>query len=216
MKRSSTIFFNHEITDPEEAILNESEEWILFKRGDMKAFESIFKSNNHILINCGLKVYDHLDFVEDCIQEMFTNLWQNRDRLGEVKSVKYYLIVSLRRLLFKKLRNKKKMMDLEEKNLPSNQTVASYENELILNEFVNVNNHNLAFAVQKLPVRQREAIELKFFQEKTYDEIVTIMSINYQSARKFIYKGIMNLKKNLKKNHLDTFYLISLYTLCSI
>ncbi|MFD2933788.1 sigma factor [Spirosoma flavum] len=47
--------------------------------------------------------------VEDCIQELFLQLWQNRSNINETDSVKHYLLKALRHHVFQHLRSQKRM-----------------------------------------------------------------------------------------------------------
>lgn len=58
--------------------------------------------------------------------------------------------------------------------------------------------NSLNKAVNNLPPRQKQALVLKYFQQKSYVEITSIMSINYQTARKFVYKALQNLRKDIR------------------
>ena len=51
-------------------------------------------------------------------------------------------------------------------------------------------------ALENLTRQQREAVNLRFYQEKNYEEISTIMGINYQSCRNLISQAIKNLQKS--------------------
>jgi hypothetical protein len=48
----------------------------------------------------GIKLVPFSDFVRDQIQDLFINIWQNREGLGDVSNLKAYLFTSLRRKLF--------------------------------------------------------------------------------------------------------------------
>ena len=49
--------------------------------------------------------------------------------------------------------------------------------------------------VEQLSHRQKEIIYLKFYQNLSYDEVSSIMNINYQAARNLLYQAIKALKK---------------------
>ena len=56
------------------------------------------------------------------------------------------------------------------------------------------NHQQLQQALQQLSDRQREAVYLKYEKGLSYDEICTIMDINYQSARNLVATAIKSLR----------------------
>ena len=71
--------------------------WPAFRAGDPQALTDIFTAHYEALFNYGLKIVCDEVLVEDCIQEVFGELWQHRDSLaGQVSSVRFYLLTSLR------------------------------------------------------------------------------------------------------------------------
>lgn len=167
--------------------------WNDFRLGSKQAFSGIFLKYNPQLISFGKTMGFDQETTEDCIQDLFLNLWRTRQDIGEADSVKYYLVISLRRALLK-LREKEDRLrklwseithdlpdsdNLESINLPAQQTFLKKINPFI----------------EALPPRQREAISLRYFQGKSYEEITQTMSISMVSARKLVYKGIKTLRK---------------------
>lgn len=86
--------------------------WHRFRQGDAAAFEFLFKKYNPVLTQYGVKFFYDPELVEDCVQELFLHLWNRRNRLKDVKVVKYYLITSLRRLLLRNAVLMKRQADM--------------------------------------------------------------------------------------------------------
>ena len=175
-------------------------DWCKFKNGDQDAFARIFEKYNPILYYHGVKFFYDPEVVEDCIQDLFLGLWRNRKNLSEVDSVKYYLIVCLRRILLRnKVIAKRQLMIKEILLADMSPTIVAFSDEQTdEDEFRTGRINSLNRALDNLPPRQKQALFLKYFQQKSYDEITSIMSINYQTARKFVYKAIQNLRKNIR------------------
>ena len=81
--------------------------WNAFKSGDRKALDYIFNKYVKLLYAYGGKITKDQDLVEDCIQDLFVELWQRRHSLSEVTHIKYYLLKSLRRRVARKLSSDK-------------------------------------------------------------------------------------------------------------
>ncbi|MDN5214921.1 sigma-70 family RNA polymerase sigma factor [Fulvivirgaceae bacterium BMA12] len=175
-------------------------DWGKFRNGDQNAFARIFKQYNPILYHHGVRFFYDPEVVEDCIQDLFLGLWRNRKNLSEVESVKYYLIVSLRRILLRnKVITRRQAMIKEILLADTLPPIVSFSDEQASENELKTGRENLLnTALDRLPPRQKQALSLKYFQQKSYVEITSIMSINYQTARKFVYKAIQNLRKNMR------------------
>ena len=175
---------------------DEIKTWRRFQQGDERAFASIFEKHSPVLYHYGIKFFQDEALVEDCIQDLFLELWKKRAALSLIDSTKYYLIASLRRLLLRKQQAAKKHNIHYTPCLPE-YSEESAEIALLKEQLLNHQEQALRQAISQLPARQKEAIQLKFFQGKSYQEITAMMGISYQTARKFIYKAVQNLRKNV-------------------
>lgn len=185
-------------------------QWEAFKGGDRKVFELIYRTYASILVHYGLKITPDAMLVEDSIQDLFIELWKSRAQLTSTSSVKFYLFKALR---FKIQRNKKtshsEQMDPIEDYL-SLLTSSSHEDNYIHNEIQILQLANINATLEKLPLRQKEAINLRYYHQFSNEEIAQIMDINYHSACKFIYAGLKNLKDNLKLSSMTLSFLTTL------
>jgi RNA polymerase sigma factor (sigma-70 family) len=172
--------------------------WTAFKKGDKTAFEKIYRAYAKDLLNYGYKVISDRRLIEDSIQDLFFELWQSRKNLSQVSSVKFYLFRALR---YKMVRNAKSngrafVDSLDE--MENDCVNFSHENYLIELEVQSLQEAHLKESIGKLPKRQQEAINLRYYHNFSNDEIAEIMEVNYQSACKFIYSALKNLKLSIK------------------
>jgi RNA polymerase sigma factor (sigma-70 family) len=168
--------------------------WQAFKNGDKNAFSAFYHTYYRSLYNYGYAIIRDKELIKDVLQELFMEIWRDREKLGEVQSVRVYLLVSFRRKLFFKIAaQKKKSITLENNTF----IVDSYEMELITSQQAQEQKDRLVTALDKLPKRQKEALYLRFYQELTYDQMIQVMDLQYQTVRDLIHKGIKTLRKNL-------------------
>ncbi|SDG57528.1 RNA polymerase sigma factor, sigma-70 family [Dyadobacter soli] len=173
----------------------EVDEWVdtdAFRTGDREAFARLYKSNVHHLISYGYKITSNRNLIQDCTQDLFVELWENRERLGEIRSLRFYLLKSLRYKLVKHLRFDQPE-NLDEERLETEDD--HFENQTVREETLTQQSRQLETALARLPRRQREAIHLRFFHELNNEEVARIMGVNYQSACKFIYTGLKTLRE---------------------
>lgn len=155
----------------------------------------IYREHVRGLINYGYKVTSDRRIIEDSIQDLFVELWTHRQRLSETTSVRFYLFKALR---YKIVRNvREEGADLLDHFYQAD-TEDSHEHQLIALEIQSQQTAHLRDLIANLPARQREAINLRYYHNFSNEEIAEIMGVNYQSACKFIYTGLKNLKKNLE------------------
>ena len=160
--------------------------------------ETLFKEHFSYLFDYGMKLTKQEELVKDCIQDMFTYLWEKRQRLAKAHSVKAYLIVSLRRNLLKALKKQNKgemfLQALFVKQSPDN---TAFEELLIYEEKAIEDKEMFKSAFKQIPDRMREALYLKTYQEHTYKEIASIMGVRPQVARNYVSEAFKRLREIL-------------------
>lgn len=168
--------------------------WSAFETGDQRAFAELFRRHYTLLYQYGCKLSVHNTVVEDCIQELFAELWQNKPT-ATIQSVKAYLLTALKYKIFRTYR-KAPAQSFEEVNshLPFE---ISHDNFMVSQEEDRLKTNRIITALQQLPSRQKEIIYLKIYQNLGYDEISEVMGINYQVARNLFSQSIKSLRKIL-------------------
>lgn len=177
----------------------EAQLWAAFKRGSETAYAHIYKIYFFRLYNYGKKFTADAALVEDCIQQLFVELWQHKHNLGNTASVKNYLYKSFRRKILRKIHQPRRIMFMQHaaENYPFNISL-SHENDIIRKEVEENQKHLLEEGLKMLSEKQKEAIFLKFYDRLSYDEISRIMELDTKAVYDLIYKGTRKLKKYLQ------------------
>lgn len=171
--------------------------WQAFKRGERVAFESLLNLYYPILLNYGVRFYRDKEFVKDSVHDLFVEIWNRREHLGDVVSVKSYLLQALRKNIIREssrlkwFREADKISDDHDFDVEFN-----IETYLISHETENESLQKLQLELDKLTKRQREAIFLRFTQDLSYEEIANIMAINYRSVVNLIHEAIKTIRQN--------------------
>jgi len=173
--------------------------WQELKNGNELSFELIFKKYYDLLFNYGLNIISDQNLVEDVIQDFFIDIWKKKEKLGDAHSIKYYLLVSYRRLLFKRISKESKINIERIENYLDQIMVDSQEEVIIRHKESADRKKTVSSNINKLSTRQREIIYLKFYKNLSYQEISVVMEINYQSTRNLLFAAIKTLKSNLSK-----------------
>ncbi|MEY4541249.1 MAG: hypothetical protein RLZZ306_3006 [Bacteroidota bacterium] len=177
-------------------LFDETENWNAFRGGDRYSFSLIYEKYFNGLYNYGGKFSRDTEFVEDCIQDLFVKLWQNRENLSETQSVKNYLYKSLRNTIYSRL-NKVVNLDIDDDSISEldfNLEI-SHEAFMIESEHSQQMKIKLEKALDNLTNRQREAVFLRFFEELTYEEVARLMQITIKALYKIIARALENLRE---------------------
>ena len=151
-----------------------------------KDFEKIYLQYYPTLMVYGKAIAGDEALVEDVIQELFLKLWEKRNQLKHIETLENYLMISLRNNLRRKLQQQNKM--------PTEIPTPESASEVLLQ-----NEKRIEQLLTTLPPRQREVIFLRYYQNKSYQEIAQVLGISYQVARNFAYRALKSIRKNWQK-----------------
>jgi len=178
-------------------ITDDSILWRALKRSDKAAYEILLKKYYAIVLNYGVRFYRDKEFVKDAVQDLFSEIWNRREYLGDVVSVKSYLLQSLRKNIIRESSRLKWFREADKISEDHDFNVEfDIETYLISRDVETEMLKKLQLELDKLTKRQREAIFLRFNQDLSYEEISFIMGINYRSVVNLIHEAIKAIRKN--------------------
>lgn len=171
--------------------------WLLLISGDRAGLEGLYKIYSMDLFRFGLSILPDEDFIQDCIQEVFIDLWKYHRTLQPANNVKVYIFKSLSRKISREISKEKKWKkeQLKESNT-MDYSIESIEPRIIENQKEEDLKIRIAGALQHLPPRQKEVILYLFFEDFSYEEVSKIMGINLRSVYTLAWKAISTLKKS--------------------
>ncbi|GHA47665.1 DNA-directed RNA polymerase sigma-70 factor [Salinimicrobium marinum] len=178
--------------------LKDSELWMAFCDGERKALEEIYSRNINMLYSYGAKITSDTALVEDCIQEVFITLWEKRKRLRTTNSIKFYLFKSLKRRIYRKLKESKKLGFRYDFSDPFLAT--TFKNEPAGEEMDEQTVKKINDSLNKLTNRQKEIIYLRFYAKLDFQEIASVMELSVKATYKLQARAIQRLKDNFLFN----------------
>ena len=141
------------------------------------------------------------DEAEDLIQDVFYQLWKNRDQLNREKNAASFIFVQTRNRCLNSLKRKV----VEERFI---QQQAYLESEELYHisfndsgEFITIHeklNHELTKLITDMPEKCGQAFSLKWLEGKKIREIAEIMEISTTMVDKHLAHGLEIAKKKLK------------------
>jgi RNA polymerase sigma factor (sigma-70 family) len=172
--------------------------WGLLRQGEMKGLELVYNSMVDDMHGYGMGVYSNSAFVQDCIHEVFVSLWKYRFQLKQTEHIKAYLFRSLGNKIRREMGQD--LSSFRSKRMEIAVTAGwqeSVEQEWMRDQKEEHLNSKLARAVDRLPPRQKEAVELLFFQQLPYEEVSTAMNLHIRSVYTLIWKALSSLRKHM-------------------
>lgn len=167
--------------------------WDSFRQGNKNALAVLFERYYEVLFQYGIKVCRDTELVNDSLQDLFIDIWQQRQPAPLI-SLQAYLIKALRYKLIRAVK-KDRSTPLDPHYVPFEM---SHEHFLIQSEQDNANVEALTQQLNQLSPRQREIIFLRFYQRLSYREICDIMHIEYQVARNQLSMALKKLRTLVK------------------
>lgn len=167
--------------------------WDEFTGGSQEAFSRLYSDFYPQLIPYAKKICKEKEMALDAVHNTFLNLWQNRESLKEVQSVKFYLLRSVRHECIRLLKIKNLHNQLDEEEILR---IRIEPNELVLTDLGKRSKARIKQALEELSDRQREIIYLKYFNNLDYEEIAGILNLNYQSIVNSIHRSIKKLRES--------------------
>ena len=173
--------------------------WTNLKNGDEKSFSLLFEKYYGDLVNYGNSLSPNAEKVQDCVQDVFTDIWVYRNSLQNSVVVKAYLLSIVRKRIarlyerdhiFRKTASTDDIAFLLEFSVENDlldDDYATKEKVIYLNKLLN-----------ELPARQKEALYLRYHQALSVEQIAEMLDVNYQSANNLLYRGLLSLRKDWK------------------
>lgn len=176
--------------------LKDFELWQLIAKCDQRAFDHIYIFHAKELYKYGFRFTQDAELIKDVIQDVYVHIWECKNVLSIEKSIKFYLFTAFRRELIKRVNAASKLKTIDDYHSKLLWEV-SFQEILEQNQISLDVTHKLGRAIDELPLRQKEAIYLRYLQELTYDEISELMGVQIPSIYNLIFKGVKALKEVL-------------------
>lgn len=177
---------------------NDEKLWQGLQLGDREMFLALYKKYYHTLLFIGLKEMKDAQLVKDAIHQLFLYLWEKRETIDDARDIKSYLVTSLLRKLITDWKRSKRTGELQVVwSNNSDEPQLNPEEKLIVKDHTTYLNMILSSKIKELPSRQKELIELRFYEGLNYEEIVSRTGLSHRTVYNKIYEGIKKLKAEI-------------------
>lgn len=161
------------------------------KKGDEVAFSCLFDGYYSSLCFFAAKFLNDLDLARSLVQQLFVDLWLNREKVEIKQSVKSYLFQSVKNRCIDHLRKEKINIGMSAPAFELNQIpFRDLVEEAELNERINA-------SINKLPEKCREIFLLCRFEGLKYAEIAQKMNISVKTVEMQMGIALKRLRESL-------------------
>lgn len=173
-----------------------------FKSGDELAFEKIFKSNHDQIAGFCNQFVSDLDKAKSLTQEVFLNLWLNRQKIETLNGIKSFLYTYAKSGCLNYLRHQKVIRKYEVKHLQEKEEELNREvlesfdfNSLEFSEFEEL----IQKAINDLPEKCRQVFIMSRFDGKMNKEISEELNISLKAVEANMTRALKTLKSRLSE-----------------
>lgn len=160
-----------------------------------QALATLMKHYYTDLYNYGARFSPDEALIKDCIQEVFISLWQRRETVGAILSLRYYLLRAVKNKVLKALYYNDRKAGPEHLQMAYDFSHEfSIEKIIIEKQISEEKAEKLKRTLSQLSKRQKEVIYLKFYQHLDHGQIAELMNISRQSVYNLLHETIQKLR----------------------
>ena len=170
-------------------------QWTLYLEGNDSAYAWLYSHYVQELFQYGCRFTRDEELVKDSIQDVFSKLYQNRDKISLPENVRFYLMHALKNNLINKFEKKQGYLFLSDFFSSDYEFELSVEETFITKEKEASTQQFIKEMLSELSPRQKEIIYYRFFEGLDYPEICQLMGLNYQSAYNLVQRSLIKLRE---------------------
>lgn len=175
--------------------------WKLLIEGEKQGLYTCFSLFYDDLYRFGMSLYRNHELIKESIQNLFIELWKMRDKLAEVENIQQYVFTIYKRIIYKTHQKETgkdsgNQVPLEEIN-EEHISVHSYEAILIASQEDQHLKKRLQFAMASLSPRQKEIIQMRYFECLSFKEISHKTSLTERTVYNTLHNAVNVLRETL-------------------
>lgn len=164
------------------------------QKGDIRAFESLFRAWYLPLVNYGASVIKERDAAEEIVQELFYIIWRDRQKINITTSVKGYLFRSVYNKSIHYLNHRKVVMKHASEATPETGTDSTDPYEIM--KYMELND-KMSIILERLPERSAQIFCMSRFEGLKYSEIANKLAISVKTVEANMSRALKEFRKEL-------------------
>ncbi len=164
------------------------------REGDTLALTELYNTYWQLLFISAYNIIKDKELCEDIIQDIFMNIWHNREKLEINISLKSYLYACARYQVFNQFRKNKDKIHVEFFNdLDKRFQYATPETEMMHDELV----QQISTIVETLPEKCQLVYKLSREEQLTHKEIALRLNISVKTVENHITKALQTIRLSM-------------------
>lgn len=160
------------------------------RKSNHKHFDELFRLLYPKLVRFAMRYTKQKAPASDVVQDAFIALWENRANIDPEKSLKSYMLKTVRNRSINWLQKKANQSEFLDEPIESPESMTETE----VSEDQNSTADLFKKWIQELPDRQREAFELSRFDGLNHREIAAVMDISEKTVNNHIVSALQMLR----------------------
>jgi RNA polymerase sigma-70 factor (ECF subfamily) len=168
------------------------------REGDQKAFQSIVYEYSDRLLTFSVGFVRKYEIAEEIVSDAFVSLWNQRDKISNIRDLRSYLYILVRNGSISHLRkmNGRKEISIDDIQEYYTLPVTGPETEDFTEEILNQINK----AIEQLPPKCKMVFTLAKIQGMKYKEISDILDISVKTINNHIANALVHISQSLSEN----------------
>lgn len=174
----------------------------LVARGDTPAFEQLVERHQTLVLGTVARMLGSNSDVEDVAQQVFLRVWKSAPRYMPTAKFTTWLLTITRNLVFNEIRRRKRhpaeTLDVHqgEESLPLPDRQGRIPDQSLLDDEMQ---RAVDKAIQALPEKQRLAVILRRYEEKSYEEIGEVLDLSVPAVKSVLFRARTELRTALNR-----------------
>lgn len=172
------------------------DQWLLeqVKEGNTTAFETLFHRYHALLVNIAAGYLGRVEDAEEIVQDLFLQLWHNRQQLAIRGNAKYYLAVSVKNRCLNELKKHHRTLRTR---------LDSVTFDPGFREEIKMESREAQVAIEQaiaaLPEQCRLVFHLSRKEEMSYREISEVLSISVKTVENHMGRALKTVRTLLQQ-----------------
>lgn len=179
---------------PEHSIYDERELLALISKGDGSAFRELYELYRERIYAVSRKMTQSDDVASDIVQDVFLNIWKNRDGLAIIENPSSYLFTAVYRRVYQHYRK----LALERKFQQATQKIERVENTTEETVLAHESRNMLSMAVSQLPPQQQMVFKLSKEEGYSREDVAEYLNISPNTVKNHLAKALKFVQTYLK------------------
>lgn len=162
------------------------------RAGNKDALFSMMSFYYNDLFRYGVKFTADKDLTKDIIGQFFLHIWDHRNKFFAAENVKSYLVVAFKRFMINYLKKISRQLEIPvtEHSLQE----YSYEEYVVAFEEKEHVRQLLSAIIQTLPGRQKQLVQLRFYEQLSFEEIAARTSLSVRTVYNKLHEALKRIR----------------------